>query len=99
MIIQIDSREKKNDHVVKYLDEQEIKWVRSKLIVGDYMALENPLVVDLESMIWDKHNKGYDDNVPNDCADAFRYAVNTYYANPDSLWETPNAEEYFKIGE
>ena len=45
MIIQIDSREKKNDHVVKYLDEQEIKWVRSKLIVGDYMALENPLVV------------------------------------------------------
>lgn len=64
-----------------------------------FERVEHPLVIDLESMVWDKHNKGYDDSVPNDCADAFRYAVNTYYANPDSLWETPNAEEYYKIGD
>lgn len=57
---------------------------------------DNPLVVDLESMIWDKDNKGYDPSVPNDCADAFRYAVNAYYLNPWNLWETPNAAEYYK---
>lgn len=57
---------------------------------------DNPLVVDLESMIWDKENKGYDANVPNDCADAFRYAVNSYYLNPWNLWETPNAAEFYK---
>ena len=41
-------------------------------------------------MVWDKDNKKYDPSVPNDCADAFRYAVCTYYDNPDNLWETPD---------
>jgi hypothetical protein len=50
---------------------------------------ENQLVVDLELMVWDKNNEKFDDSVPNDCADAFRYAVATYYGNPDNLWETP----------
>lgn len=60
---------------------------------------DNQLCVDLESMVWDKYERNYDPKVPNDCADAFRYAVNTYYANPDNLWETPNANEYYRIGE
>lgn len=59
---------------------------------------DNQLCVDLESMVWDKNNKDYDKSVPNDVADAFRYAVNTYYANPDNLWETPSVEEYYKTG-
>ena len=50
---------------------------------------ECPLVTDLEAMIWDKRNDGYDDSIPNDCADAFRYALCTYYLNPFNLWETP----------
>ena len=45
MIIQIDTREQKYDHVVRYLDEQGIKHVRSKCVVGDYVNLENPMVV------------------------------------------------------
>lgn len=45
MIIQIDSREQKYDHITDYLDSQNIKWVRSKCIVGDYINLENPMVV------------------------------------------------------
>lgn len=45
MIIQIDSREQKYDHVTKYFDSQGIKWVRSKCVVGDYVNLENPMVV------------------------------------------------------
>lgn len=45
MVIQIDSREQKYDHVTKYFDSQGIKWVRSKCVVGDYVNLENPMVV------------------------------------------------------
>lgn len=45
MVIQIDTREQKYDHVVNYLDSQGIKHVRSKCVVGDYVNLENPMVV------------------------------------------------------
>ena len=45
MVIQIDSREQKYDHVTRYLDSKGIKWVRSKCVVGDYVNLENPMVV------------------------------------------------------
>ena len=45
MIIQIDTREQKYDHVQRYLDSQGIKTVRSKCVVGDYVNLENPMVV------------------------------------------------------
>ena len=45
MVIQVDSREQKYDHVTKYFDSQGIKWVRSKCVVGDYVNLENPMVV------------------------------------------------------
>lgn len=45
LVIQIDSREQKFDHVTQYLDSQNIKWVKSKCIVGDYVNLENPMVV------------------------------------------------------
>lgn len=57
---------------------------------------ENQLVVDLELMTWDKNNEKYDPAVPNDCADAFRYAVCTFYANPENIWETPSSNERFK---
>lgn len=45
MIIQVDSREQKYEHVTNYFDSQGIKWVRSKCVVGDYVNLENPMVV------------------------------------------------------
>ena len=45
MIIQVDSREQKFNHVTNYFDAQGIKWVKSKCVVGDYVNLENPMVV------------------------------------------------------
>ena len=45
LIIQVDSRERQYDHVTKYFDSQGIKWVKSKCVVGDYVNLENPMVV------------------------------------------------------
>lgn len=40
MHIIVDSRERKYDHVTNYFDKEGVKWVRSKLICGDY---QNPL--------------------------------------------------------
>ena len=45
IVIQIDSREQKYDYVLKYMDDNGIKYVRSKCVVGDYVNLENPMVV------------------------------------------------------
>lgn len=45
MVIQVDSREQKYDHVTRYFDSQDIKWIKSKCVVGDYVNLENPMVV------------------------------------------------------
>ena len=45
LVIQVDSREQKYDHVTRYFDSQGIKWVKSKCVVGDYVNLENPMVV------------------------------------------------------
>ena len=64
-------------------------WVQKREMAGI-----QPLVVELETMIWNDDNsdvvrKTYDGKIPNDAADAFRYAVNTYYNNPLNLWETP----------
>lgn len=60
-------------------------YIRNEDIKGD-----DQLVKDLELMVWDKNNDKFDDEVPNDCADAFRYAVCAYYNNPDNLWKTPD---------
>lgn len=45
LIIQVDSREQKYDHVTNHFDEVGVKWVKSKCVVGDYVNLENPMVV------------------------------------------------------
>lgn len=67
-------------------------YMRNEFVPGD-----DQLVIDLENMVWDKkNNRKYDDTVPNDCADAFRYALNTYYNNPFNLWETPSMSEFYK---
>lgn len=45
LVIQVDSREQKCDHVTNYFDSKGIKWVKSKCVVADYVNLENPMVV------------------------------------------------------
>lgn len=58
---------------------------------------ESQLVRDLELMTWDDKRDGkFDDSIPNDCADAFRYAVCAYYNNPANIWETPDPERRYK---
>lgn len=65
---------------------------------GERVETTNQLVTDLELMVWDKTNTKYDPEVPNDCADAFRYALCAYYNNPDNLWATPDDKERYVYG-
>lgn len=44
-VIQVDSRENKNFHVLDYFKVKEIKYFVSKLYVGDYTLLHNQSVV------------------------------------------------------
>lgn len=45
MHIIVDTREQKYNHVTDYFDNEGIKWVRSKLICGDYQNPLNPMVI------------------------------------------------------
>jgi PBSX family phage terminase large subunit len=58
-----------------YQDYTLNKWVK-----GD-----NPLAVQLENLIWNEKQTGYDDTIPNDATDAFTYGINTYFKNPDNI--------------
>lgn len=50
MIIQVDSREKKNNEVIEYFDEIGQKYFVSKVPAGDYIDVKNPkIVVDLKA--------------------------------------------------
>jgi hypothetical protein len=49
MIIQIDSREQKNEHVRDYFDSVDQQWFTSKCYTGDYYDFTNPRVcIDLK---------------------------------------------------
>lgn len=36
MVVIVDTREQKNQHILDYLNDNEIKWVRKKVDTGDY---------------------------------------------------------------
>jgi PBSX family phage terminase large subunit len=59
-------------------------------VLNRWVNAENPLVVCLENLIWNEKQTGYDPIVPNDDSDAFTYAVNTFYKNPDNLYWLDN---------
>jgi ERCC4-type nuclease len=45
MHIIVDTREQKYSHVTDHFDKEGIKWVRSKLICGDYQNPLNPTII------------------------------------------------------
>jgi PBSX family phage terminase large subunit len=54
-------------------------------VLNKFVKRDNPLAEQLENLIWNEKQNGYDSIVPNDATDAFTYAVNTYFKNPDNL--------------
>lgn len=65
---------------------------------NQFIECTDQLVTDLELMTWDKNNVKYDPTIPNDVADAFRYALCTWFYNPENLWIQPKLDnKYIKI--
>ena len=45
MIIECDTRQQKQEHIVKAFDEAGIKYIRNKLYCGDYKRVDSPKVI------------------------------------------------------
>lgn len=50
IIIEVDTRNKKDDFVTKYFDKTDIKWIRNKLYTGDVKLLNSTdVIIDLKA--------------------------------------------------
>jgi|AGTN01.2.fsa_nt_gi Phage terminase large subunit len=59
-------------------------------VLGKWIKADHPLAVQLENLIWDKKQKGYDPIVSNDASDAYTYNTITYFKNPDNMYWLEN---------
>lgn len=50
-----------------------------------FVRCQNPLAEQLENLIWNDKQTGYNPAVPNDDSDAFTYAVNMWFSNPENI--------------
>lgn len=52
MIIEMDTRNKKDDYVITYFNKEGIKWIRNKLYAGDVKLLNDTrVIIDLKANI------------------------------------------------
>lgn len=58
----------------------------------------NPLVIALESVVWDDKGKKFDPIVPNDTTDALTYGTAFYFRNPQSLY-FPKRQDFYERSE
>lgn len=81
-------------NVLYILDESIYNWVTNRV---EYNL--NPLVTQLESVIWDEKGKGFDPIIPNDVTDALTYSTAFYYRNPNALYFPKRNDYYEREGE
>jgi len=58
----------------------------------------NPLVIALESVIWDEKGKKFDPIVPNDTTDALTYGTAFYFRNPNAIY-FPKRKDFYERSE
>lgn len=56
----------------------------------------NPLVQQLESVVWNELGTGFEKAIDNDATDAFTYVVRYWYTNPDNLY-LPERDEFYDM--
>ena len=56
---------------------------------------EDPLITQLESVVWDEEGKKFDSRVPNDVTDALTYALSFYLKNPQNIY-LPNRISFYE---
>ena len=68
---------------------------------NQFMYGKNPLVEQLEQVVWDENGTQFERKIPNDCTDALTYGIAFYFRNPANLnfpqtgyfYKTPTIEE------
>lgn len=68
---------------------------------NEWVIAENPLVVNLENLIWNDAQTHYDPSITNDMSDAFTYATNQIFRNVHNLYPLQlynnNIEDYYDL--
>jgi PBSX family phage terminase large subunit len=77
-------------NVLYILQEDVYNWMSNR---REYNV--NPLVQQLESVIWDEKGKGFDPSIPNDATDALTYSTAFYFRNPNALY-FPKRESFYE---
>jgi len=65
-------------------------YVTQRFVRGD-----NPLVQQLEQVVWNERGDGFDNNVPNDMTDALTYGTVAYFKNKDNMYY-PEPKQFYK---
>lgn len=63
-------------------------------ITGQFVWGKNPLVEQLQQVVWNESGDGFDKTVPNDATDALTYATAFYYRNQDNM-NFPKQYEFY----
>lgn len=63
-------------------------------ITGNFVWGKNPLVEQLQQVVWNKSGDGFDKNVPNDATDGLTYAAAFYYRNQGNM-NFPEQEQFY----
>lgn len=50
-----------------------------------FVKADNPLAVALSNLVWNDKQTGYNPIIPNDDSDAFTYAINYWFKNPENI--------------
>lgn len=74
MVVIVDTREKKNEHILRYLRDNEIKWKVSKVDTGDYtFELPNYKGLNLDRKVLVEKKNSLDEIVGNFTTDRGRF--------------------------
>ena len=92
--------------VIQMADQMRSAFSRNLLFIGDNGGYKNyitgnfvhgsqPLIRQLETVIWNKTGDGFDKNVPNDLTDALTYAAVHYFKNKGNMYY-PEPKDFYK---
>jgi PBSX family phage terminase large subunit len=77
-------------NVLYILDEGGIQ----NYMTGRFEYNYNPLLLALESVLWNDTGKKFDPIIPNDTTDAMTYGIAFYFKNPNALYFPPKKDFY-----
>lgn len=73
-----------------YYDYNSNRWIECE-------TAKDPLIEQLESVVWKPGTNKYDPAIPNDVSDALTYGLAVYYENPENLYLPEKLKKYEEV--